>query len=153
MINLYPWRLCFFYRAIILVMVIAVVTSVLSMFVFVQFYWAQEKVQFRLQHQRQLLSAQTDAVGVQVLQKIKLINAIIWQRNHYVMKIINLLQRLPESVVLSQIQCKFDHCELSLDSERMDALSKLFKNEQEINIKQGVCPRCYHANIGVTLSN
>lgn len=156
MINLSPWRERALFGKKRLALSLVIMGYLLLFFVGGVFLLKLHDQKNELMHSLHLLNHEVnqfrlntkgllkrDASQKQVVQ----MRLLVGKRAQFIEKIIQLMMRLPNSVVLTQIYCAKGFCELTLAAKKVDFFASLFSNYQVQTVKQGLCPLCYQAKI------
>lgn len=156
MINLLPWReQLFFKRKILALSLIAIGYLLLFVVSGIFFFKTYDKrnewissIQQLHQEAKQLQLHSKDTFDKEITQKQLLtMRAVVWKRYEFIKKTIQLMIRVPYSVVLSKIDCMKGSCAMELNAKTLQIANLLFSNDQVQDVKQGICPLCYQVEV------
>ncbi|PHQ78589.1 MAG: hypothetical protein COB66_08610 [Coxiella sp. (in: Bacteria)] len=155
MINLYPWREKRRRRHQQLALVIVLLCSLISIGgVLHRTHRQSLEIALMRQELRQLngrVPPKSATFSKVVYGRLKGINALVWQRDRFLQKIIRLLSSVPSAVTVRQLECRHQECALDVSSIAAKTIIHNFGNYKLTDIKQGACPACYRARISIAL--
>lgn len=112
----------------------------------------------RMEQRLQTLKAQQQAgpphhgvISNTTRAEIIAINKLAWKKRQYIMRLAQIFARCPGDILLEQLRCHLDTCELLVRGPSPQRINAVFANNQIEDLKQGGCPQCYRAKINVTL--